>query len=235
MNITIDRALRVAVVTYLCLAVGITKAQPNDVGNWMMYFGSQPFVKKFNWHNEVQLRNYNFVGDLEQLLLRTGMGINLSENNNNLLLGYGFIRAENYQITSMVKSIIEEHRIFQQFITRQRFGRVFLQHRYRLEERFFTRDFRTRFRYFVSVNIILNKPKHQKGAWYLSLYNEVFINGEQTLFDRNRIYGALGYNLRQNLRLEVGAMAQLYTGSHRSQTQIALFNTIPFLTRQSTE
>jgi hypothetical protein len=85
------------------------------------------------------------------------------------------------------------------------------------------------------VNIILNKPKHQKGAWYLSLYNEVFINGEQTLFDRNRIYGALGYNLRQNLRLEVGAMAQLYSGSYRPQTQIALFNSIPFLTSQSTE
>lgn len=74
-----------------------TFSQGSDFGNWMIYFGNNKLNEKFNIHNEVQYRNYNAVGDLEQLLLRTGLGYNLTPNNNNLLLGYGFIRSENYQ------------------------------------------------------------------------------------------------------------------------------------------
>ena len=62
-------------------------AQKSDVGNWFIYFGNQKINKKWNWHNEVQYRNYNFAGDLQQLLLRTGIGYNLTENNSNVLMG----------------------------------------------------------------------------------------------------------------------------------------------------
>ena len=63
-------------------------AQSTDIGNWFLYFGNQKINNRWNWHNEVQYRNYNFAGDLEQLLLRTGIGYNLTENNNNVLLGF---------------------------------------------------------------------------------------------------------------------------------------------------
>ena len=118
-------------------------AQKTDVGNWFIYFGSQQLNKKWNWWNEVQYRNFNFAGDLEQLLLRTGIGYNLTENNNNLLLGYAFIYAEPYIANTNEKGSTQEHRLYQQFITRQKFGRVFIQHRYRLEERFLV-DFELR-------------------------------------------------------------------------------------------
>ena len=62
-------------------------AQQSDTGNWFIYFGNQPINKKWNLHNEVQYRNYNIAGDLQQLLLRTVIGYNLTENNNNILLG----------------------------------------------------------------------------------------------------------------------------------------------------
>ncbi|HMW26966.1 MAG TPA: DUF2490 domain-containing protein, partial [Ferruginibacter sp.] len=48
-------------------------AQRSDAGNWFIYFGNQAINKKWNWWNEVQYRNYNFAGDLQQLLLRTGI------------------------------------------------------------------------------------------------------------------------------------------------------------------
>ncbi len=51
--------------------------------------------EKWSIHNEIQYRNYEFAGDLEQLLLRTGVGYNL-DNTTNLLLGYGYIKSENY-------------------------------------------------------------------------------------------------------------------------------------------
>ncbi|RYZ21081.1 MAG: DUF2490 domain-containing protein [Chitinophagaceae bacterium] len=212
----------------LLLMAGTAQAQPNRTGNWFQYFGSNKISKRWNWHNEVQYRNYNFAGDLEQLLLRTGIGYDLSENNNNLLIGYGFIHSEPYDASGK-KGSVDEHRLFQQFITRQRFGRVYLQHRYRIEERFIeAQDARVRFRYFLSLNLPLNKPDMTKGALYLSAYNEIFVNGQSPLFDRNRVYGALGYQLSKDIRLEVGMMNQLQETRSRAQGQIALFNNLPF-------
>ena len=108
-------------------------SQDSDLGNWMIYFGNKDFSDRFNWHHEVQYRNYNAIGDLEQLLLRTGLGYNLTEGNNNILLGYGYILSQNYLELSDEKFDINEHRIYQQFITKQSIGIVNLQHRYRFE------------------------------------------------------------------------------------------------------
>lgn len=202
--------------------------QSTDYGNWYMYFGSQKINEKFNWHNEVQYRNYNLIGDLEQLLLRTGIGYNLSENNNNVLLGYGFIHSQPYNsLNEKVK--IDEHRIFQQFITKQTFGRFHFQHRYRVEQRFIGNNFLSRFRYFLSIKVPLNKKIMTKNAIYFSVYNEIFINGNNELFDRNRLFGAFGFAFSKQLKVEMGMMAQLYQGSYRAQFQIALFNSIPFV------
>ena len=111
-------------------------AQKSDVGNWLIYVGDKKINDKFNWHHEVQNRNFNFIGDTEQLLLRTGLGYNISEKNNNVLLGYGFIYSKPYIENTDEKTSNSEHRIYQQFITRQAFRRLSLQHRYRFEQRY---------------------------------------------------------------------------------------------------
>ncbi len=203
-------------------------SQKSDIGNWFVYFGNQKINKKWNWHNEVQYRNYNFIGDTNQLLLRTGIGYNLTENNNNVLIGYGFINTQKYVPNSNQKIDTNEHRIYQQFITRQNFGRVFLQHRYRIEERFISDDFQLRFRYFLGINIPINKKMLDKNAVYISSYNEIFINAESPLFDRNRLYGALGFVINKNFKVEAGFMTQTLEKSNRNQFQIVIFNNLPF-------
>ena len=47
----------------LFLTVNVN-AQSTDSGNWFLYFGNQKIDNRWNWHNEVQYRNYNFAGDL---------------------------------------------------------------------------------------------------------------------------------------------------------------------------
>ena len=202
-------------------------AQKSDIGNWFIYFGNQQISKRWNWWNEVQYRNYNFIGDLEQFLIRTGLGYNLTENNNNVLLGYGYIMSQPYTAGTDAKTTTTENRIYEQFITRQNFGRVFIQHRYRLEERFLSSGFKMRLRYFLSLNIPVNKPVIEKGAIYASAYNEIFLNFKTPVFDRDRVYGALGYAINNNLRLETGIMYQLYETSNRPQFQIVFMNNLP--------
>ena len=202
-------------------------AQKSNIGNWFIYFGNQKINNKWNWHNEVQYRNYNFIGDVSQLLFRTGIGYNLSENNDNILLGYGFIQSHTYAATGD-KNVKNEHRIFQQFVTKQNIHNFYVQHRYRIEERFFTDGFKLQFRYFLAVNKPLNKKTMETNAVYLSAYNEIFLNAEKPVFDRNRLYGGVGYCINRHVRLETGYMTQMFENKNQSQFQIILFNNIPF-------
>lgn len=214
------------VFTVLSLGSILTYAQKNDMGAWYMYFGNNKISKKLNWHNEIQYRNFDAVGDLEQLLIRTGIGYDLTENNNNVLLGYGFILSQPYVNGEKKENI--EHRIFQQFITKQKFGRFNLQHRYRLEERFLEDDFRMRFRYMIGVNIPITQKEMLPKTLYASVYNEIFLHFNSPVFDRNRVYGALGYVINKNMRIEAGYMNQIQENRNRGQIQIGFYNNIPF-------
>ncbi|MCB0450348.1 MAG: DUF2490 domain-containing protein [Confluentibacter sp.] len=198
--------------------------QDSNFGNWLIYFGNKKIDAKWNWHHEVQYRNYNAIGDLEQLLLRTGIGYNLTENNNNVLLGYGYILSENYIAASNNKNAVNEHRIYQQFITRQQINRVGIQHRYRFEQRFVEDDFKLRFRYFLGFNIPLNNAEIVDKTLYLSTYNEIFLNTKNNVFDRNRLYSGLGYRLSPSLKFEIGYMNQfLANKTNRDQLNLITF------------
>lgn len=201
-------------------------SQNSDFGNWLIYIGNKKINNNWNWHHEVQYRNYNAIGDLEQLLLRTGIGYNLTENNNNLLLGYGFIHSQNYIDNSNDKLNVNEHRIFQQFITKQKFSRISFQHRYRFEQRWIEEtDFRMRFRYFLSLNIALNNKEVVDKTLYASIYNEIFINNTINYFDRNRIYLGVGYKLNRNTKFEIGYMNQILINENRDQLNLITFLT----------
>lgn len=195
----------------------------SDLGNWLIFFGDKKINNNWNWHHEAQYRNYNAIGDLEQLLLRTGIGYNLTENNNNVLFGYAFIHSQNYESGLEEKATTDEHRIFQQFITRQSIGRVKALHRYRFEQRWIERAFSLRFRYFLSLNIPLNNKDMVDKTFYLSTYNEIFINSKDNIFDRNRLYGGLGYRLSKTLRFEAGYMNQFLENGGRDQINLITF------------
>ena len=212
----------------LALPFSTINAQESDFGNWLIYIGSKKINKKWNIHNEVQYRNFNAIGDLEQLLIRAGLGYNLTENNNNVLLGYGYILSRNFIGNTDETVNTNEHRIFQQYTTKQKVKSVSLTHRYRFEQRFIEEDFRLRFRYFLSLNIPLGKKVFDennidKRKLYLSAYNEIFLNGDSSIFDRNRVYGGLGYKFSKSVRVELGYLNQFLERTGRDQLNIITF------------
>ncbi len=201
----------------------VAQSQESDFGNWLIYIGNKKLNQKWNLHHEVQYRNYNAIGDLEQLLLRTGLGYTFNDNKNNVLLGYGYILSENYIGDTDDKVSVNEHRIFQQFTSNQKVGKVKLNHRYRFEQRFVESDFKMRFRYFLGVNVPLSCKEEGKNDFYFSAYNEIFLNTKTSIFDRNRLYGGLGYKVNKNIRVEAGYMNQFFETSGRDQFNIITF------------
>ena len=59
----------IATLTFLLVLPFYAISQNSNLGNWLIYIGNKKLDSKWNIHNEVQYRNYNAVGDLEQLLL----------------------------------------------------------------------------------------------------------------------------------------------------------------------
>ncbi len=224
--------MRKVLATLACvLMTTITLAQPNqkEVGAWYMYFWNTRFGEsKFGLQGDFQFRNWNVIGDLEQLLLRGGF--TYSPNRDiKLTLGYGNVTTGAYGDD---KSTTGESRIYQEALFSNSIGpRVKLTHRFRYEQRFVeNQDFRTRYRYNLFMNIPLNKPTFEEKTIYLALYNELFINGERNIgngrsvqiFDRNRTYGALGYMIKKNLKVQLGMMHQITNSWEKSQLQVSL-------------
>ena len=219
-NKLIKRSFWVALTLVFALP-NLVQGQESNLGNWLIYIGNKQLNEKWNLHHEVQYRNYDAIGDLEQLLLRTGLGYTFGESKKNILLGYGYILSENYNSEMDLKKSVNEHRIFQQFISKQKLGKLKLSHRYRFEQRFVESDFKMRIRYFLGLNIPISSKEQNK--YYFSAYNELFLNTKSKLYDRNRLYGGFGYQLDKIVRLEMGYMNQFLNKESRDQFNIVAF------------
>ena len=178
-----------------------------DTGNWLMYFGTNKISEKLSIHAEAQYRNFTISPtNIEQLLLRTGLNYDFKPNASTTI---GYAHIGNHVYKSDRKSPeTEEHRIWQQLLTTNNIGRVKFEHRYRLEERFIEKDFKMRFRYRLMLFFPLNSPKIETGTMYLGVYDEIFVNDKRDFFDRNRLYGGIGYQYADNLHFQVGILRQ---------------------------
>lgn len=219
--------MKYILIILVMLKVSLATAQDNTTGTWIMYFGDQKISSRWNWYNEFQARFYEFTGDLEQIVLRTGIGYDLSENNNNVLMGYAFFHSEPYQESTGEKIKIQENRVYQQWITRQHFGILHLRHRVRVEERFLPGLFKWRFRYALALSVPLTKKELSPQSIYLAAGNEIFLQPSAPAFDRDRVYLGLGYMLARDLKVEAGYMVQLFSNKSRGQIMIGFSNTLP--------
>jgi hypothetical protein len=201
----------------------------DQIGAWYMYFFSTDLKDKgFGVQGDIQYRNWNLGGDLEQLLLRGGLTYKPQNANVKFTLGYGNITTGEFGSGT---STIAESRIYQEALLPHKINNwVYLTHRFRYEQRFVeNQDFRTRYRYNLFMNVSFTGKPIVAKSLYLALYNELFINGERAIgngstvqtFDRNRFYAALGYCITDDLKVQLGIMRQTTNSWDKRQLQVS--------------
>ncbi|TXD82982.1 DUF2490 domain-containing protein [Subsaximicrobium wynnwilliamsii] len=217
------------IITFLLSYQISAQVDESKIGAWYMYFFNHQFKNsQFGIQGDVQHRNWNVIGDLEQLLIRTGFTYTPKDTNVLLTLGYANITTGAFGDADETTG---ENRMYQEVLFPQKLGnRIYLTHRFRYEQRFVEdQDFRTRYRYNLFLNIPINKSALDKGAIYTALYNELFINGQEDigdgrtveLFDRNRTYLGMGYVLREGQRIQLGWMNQKTDAWGKGQLQFS--------------
>lgn len=199
--------------------------QTSDFGTWMKLGNDLELNDRWKIESEIQYRDYGFIGDLQQFSIKTGAGYDLTENNNNFLVGYAFVRSGDY-LDDEEKVLKNEQRIYQQFSTKQKFGVVAIQHKYRVEQRFSGSNFKMRFRYALKATIPLNNKSMLDKTIYAVASNEILINGKGPTFDSNRLYGGFGYVFNKYFKVEAGFLSQKKTAFTRNQIQISLSNSL---------
>ncbi len=185
---------------------------------WYMYFGTYRFSEAWSVHSEFQLRRSGILEDPQQFLGRIGLNYHVNES---LMLsgGYAYIITSPYGEQPVLDKF-PEHRLWQQLVFNQKIGKAAINHRYRLEQRWLdlptTEEndytYLNRARYRLMVNIPLNSATISKGTLFISVYDEVMINfgknSGKNIFDQNRIYGALGYQISPSANVQVGYLNQ---------------------------
>ena len=208
------------------------QTDPDEMGAGM-YILSTQFKKDSLWgfQGDIQHRNFNLIGDLQQLLIRGGFTYMPKESPLKLTLGYAYI---GNGTPGDSDDQTTEHRFYQETSFPLKLGKgIYSSHRFRYEMRFVEdQDFRTRTLCAI-FEYSLNKPVIEPNTLYLALYNEVFINGQRktgnvktvSFFDRNRLYGALGYAFRKGLKMQFGMMRQTSNKFGKNQIQLSLHQT----------
>jgi len=223
------------VITALVLLTSIlsTNAQSeltgeDDFGSWFMYFGTNKIADKWSIHTEAQFRYYEMASNFNQMLLRTG--INYHINSDAIVtLGYGFIDTDPTFLGSLKEANLTEHRIFEQFILKNKVWEFNFEHRYRLEQRFISKtnilsdpeqdlsrtEHRARYRLQVTLPIT--------DIFFLNFYDEIFINLQNDVFGQNRAYAALGVNVTEDLSMQFGYLKNHFSETNFDRLQIGVF------------
>ncbi|QDW27859.1 DUF2490 domain-containing protein [Pedobacter sp. KBS0701] len=207
----------------LIMASGKLHAQTQyQNSGWFMFLNNTKFNDKWGLQFDLQIRSADDWGYVRNTLVRPALQYFINDKSN-VALGYLWQTTQPRLIGSNNNSL-NEHRIFEQYIYNHKISSVFASHRFRLEQRFIERLnndnlFSQRFRYFFRFIQPLQKtqPAFTNGA-FVALQNEIFFNLQNkselnnSLFDQNRAYLALGYRFSKKFDIEAGYMNQASHG-----------------------
>lgn len=208
---------RVVISTALFISIQ-SYAQTDGLGTWNVLTSKLTFNKKLFTMAEVQVRSQHMYKDFTYYEYKAGIGYNFPKSLS-AMLAMGHYMTYDPLAAGNFKGNIQnnEFRIWEQFVLENNINRVKIEHRYRIEQRFTSTGYKNRFRYRLNTIIPLNHVKIQPKTWFLSVFDEVFINNESPFLEQNRIFFGAGYELNKNLTFLGGYINRFDNGGGTNQ------------------
>lgn len=202
------RLLSVTVLAMLIAYSFNVKAQNNKTGTWGIVTVTLPGDSTHRWggYIELQTRTNTFFNQAFYYEVKGGISYDIAKNYT-ALIGTGRYITYDYDELDEPPTVLET-RLWEQMTVNQVLDRIKIEHRYRVEQRFFNTGYRNRFRYRLNLAIPINHRKVEAKTLYAATFNEIFLNNKIPHFERNRFYLGMGYQFDKSFSLQAGWMHQ---------------------------
>ncbi|PQA59257.1 DUF2490 domain-containing protein [Siphonobacter curvatus] len=210
--------LRVSFKFWACLLLGTTAYAQTSLtpaapwGSWFIGTLILPGGdKKWGGFAEVQARSN---GVFRQFFYNEMKGGVTYDINKNFTVGMAGGRYATYDFQDLSAGPLNtEGRMWEQLIINQYLDRLRFEHRYRVEQRWFTfRDgthpYRNRIRYRLNMFIPLNNKSIKDKTYFISIFDEIFLNPKGPTFERNRLFAGIGYQFNKHWTAQIGWVNQ---------------------------
>jgi hypothetical protein len=208
-------------------------------GLWAQFYGNYLVASRWALLAGAQLRRADFVSEAEQIWLQLGLAYDATKGGG-VTVGAGYIYLHTYPFGAFpVATDFPEHRAWQQLGITTGLGRVGLQQRFQLEQRWVaskvTRPdgrevvedwvFSWRARSLFKATVPFRKRPIGNGDLYAAFVDEVFVafgsNVGTNLFNQNRASALLGWQVGHGVRVETGYMNQIVSrGTNGNEIEI---------------
>lgn len=197
------------IFTLLALLIfnSITNAQNSKTGSWDIIAINTKIKKNWSVYLETQTRSQDVTSNFYYHELKGGLQYKLA-NNNSLFLGSGNYVTYPYPGNYKTPATTKEFRIWEQFVFNNYIGRVQLEHRYRIEQRWINGVYSNRFRFRLNPIIPINHKTMLPKTIYASTFEEVFFTDNAPYFLRSRFFVGAGYKFSKQFTLQGGFVRQ---------------------------
>jgi hypothetical protein len=183
-------------------------AQNNKTGTWGIVNITLPGDSTHHWggYIELQTRSNEMFNQFFYYETKGGISYDIAKNYIGLI-GAGRYVTYDYNNLSGPPTV-KEFRMWEQLTINSFLDRIKLEHRYRAEQRWLNGIYRNRFRYRLNAVVPLNHKKIEPKTYFISVFDEIFLNNKAPHFERNRFSAAVGYQFDKSLSVQAGYLDQ---------------------------
>lgn len=198
-------------ILFLILITGFCKSQTNSsehISGFNMASITYKQDKHWLFYIESQARQIEDYSKIDYYEIKGGIGYNINKNHQ------PFIGVGKYGTYKSDKLYQNEIRLWLQYIYSHNINRLKLDHRVRLEKRFFdfpqtdTQIEDSRARYRLTLTLPINNKKTVPGTFFVNAFDEIFFAPKEPNFKRHRVFGGFGYVFNDYLNVNMGYLWQ---------------------------
>ncbi len=179
----------------------------DDLGSWNILNARFELNPKWSISAEAQIRSLKFYDDFHYYETKAVVSYKLSDQ---ISVGFGAGTYQTYRSGGdfVTPKVNNEIRLFPYVSFHNTLGRLKIENRYRLENRFTSKGYRLRVRYRLQAILPINTPKIVPKTIYGVIWNELFMTNEPAYFQRNRFFVGVGYEFSHKFATQIGWINQ---------------------------
>ncbi len=199
---------RLSIVLVVLFSASVFGQQDEHLSSFTMLSFTYKHNKRWSAYVELQDRGIEKFSKPDYYEVKGGIGYNINKPNQ-ILLGVG-----KYGTYKNSKISQEELRVWLQYVFSHSINRFKIDHRLRLEKRFFyypqtdVCDNTERYRYRLTVSMPINNDRIEANTFFVNAFNEIFLGPDGPTFKRNRVFSGVGYQFNNYIGTNLGYMWQ---------------------------